>query len=74
MMQNIYWSIESWGSGYPPVNADEIISEANAMIDNFVEAHPDYDEVDINEYSEQLWETFCRDGKINDISAIYEEE
>lgn len=69
----MYWSVESWGSDYPPVNADEIITKANEMIDKYSADHPDYDERDINDYSESLWETFRQTNELDGIVAEYEE-
>lgn len=69
----MYWSIDSWGSDYPPVNAEEIISRANELIDQYSAEHPDYDERDVNLYSETLWEDFCRTGELDGIVAEYEE-
>lgn len=69
----MYWSIDSWGSDYPPVNADEIITKANEMIDKYSTDHPDYDDYDINDYAERLWEDFCSTGEIDGIAAEYEE-
>lgn len=58
---SIYWNMDSWGSDYPPENADEIISKANAMIDEYAETH---DEEETANFSEALWETYCIDGII----------
>ena len=69
----MYWSIESWGSDYPPVNADEIITKANEMIDQYSAGHPDYGDEEIREYSESLWETFCQTNELDGIFAEYEE-
>ena len=69
----MYWSIESWGSDYPPVNADEIISAANAAIDRFAKSNPDYTEDELRDYSNYLWENFCIYGEINGVVAEYEE-
>ena len=91
MVEGIFWSIESWGSdyhpwatecggrNYPPVNADEIISAANRLIDKFIEDHhldldERYDFDDAFHYSCELWYEFCSTGFIKNIIAIYEEE
>ena len=55
------WSIESWGSDYPPENADEIISKANDLIEAYAE---DHDEDEVNNFSETLWERYCSTGNI----------
>lgn len=69
----MYWSIDSWGSDYPPVNADEIISKANEMIDRYSADFPDCREEEIREYSESLWEMFCQTNELDGIVAEYEE-
>lgn len=61
MNDRIHWSIESWGSEYPPENAEEIIDRANAMIDAYAETH---DEDAAEEYSNRLWETYCTTGAL----------
>lgn len=55
-MPDYYWNLESWGNGYPPENADEIISAANEMIERYAETHS---EVSTDNYSEKLWEYYC---------------
>lgn len=60
-MKNIYWSMESWGSDYPPENADEIIARANKLIEAYAETH---DEEEVAEYSEMLWGRYCMSGKV----------
>lgn len=67
----MYWTIESWGSGYLPINADEVICMANEMIDAYVAEHPDYGEMEFREYSARLWEDFCATGCIGDVVAVY---
>ena len=67
-MKNYYWSMESWGSDYPPENADEIISKANEMIEAFASDHGDDETA---EYSEKLWERFCMTAE--DVNAWLEE-
>ena len=61
-MSKTYWSMESWGSDYPPENADEIISKANELIEAFAAEH---DEDETAAYSEMLWERYCETGKVN---------
>ena len=55
-MKNYYWSMESWGDAYPPENADEIITLANAAIDRFIDENGDDDAAD---YSNKLWDEYC---------------
>ena len=52
----IEWTLESWGSDYPPENANEIICHGNNLIDAFAETH---DEDETAAYSEWLWELYC---------------
>lgn len=59
---NCYWTLESWGDGYPPENADEIIERANDLIDAYAENH---DEEEVSEYSNGLWERYCSTGRID---------
>lgn len=66
-MSNYYWSEESWGSEYPPENADEIISKANELIGEYAETH---DEDETAAYSERLWEQYCMDGKVADPDIV----
>lgn len=58
-MKSYYWTMESWGDAYPPENASEIIDAANEKIDAFIEANPDADEEQIDDYSEKLWDKYC---------------
>lgn len=60
-MSKIYWSVESWGSDYPPENADEIIDKANQMIEAF---SADHVEDETAAFSEWLWEQFCKNGEV----------
>jgi hypothetical protein len=73
-MNNCYWSVDSWGNGYLPVNADEIIETANGLIDQYIAENPDDPEYEIQAYGEQLWEGFCQNGLIGNVEAVYEEE
>lgn len=61
----IEWTLESWGSDYPPENANEIIAKANKLIDAFAETH---DEDETAAYSEWLWELYC---SIDEIPSEY---
>lgn len=59
-----YWTLESWGSEYPPENAEEIIAAANDKILDFVKAGKWKDEYEIEAYSEKLWEEYSNNGTI----------
>ena len=54
-----YWTIESWGSAYPPEDVGEVIDWANYWIDQYAESHPDADEAELAAYSEALWDRYC---------------
>lgn len=71
-MSTTYWNMDSWGNGYPPINAADVISAANTIIDEYIAAHPD-DEYGLEAFSEQLWETFCETDTVGDVTAVYEE-
>lgn len=74
MMKKFYWTAESWGSDFPPVNLSEVLNAANNLIDAFISAHPDYEDFEISEYSDGLWEDFCATGEIGGVIANYENE
>ena len=74
MFNRYYWSMDSWGNGYPPVNADDVIAAANDIIDNYIENNPDAYEDELHDYSNDLWEDFCSSGRIGDVVAVYEDE
>ena len=59
-----YWTLDSWGSEYPPENADEIIAAANEKILDFAKVGNWNDECEIEAFSEKLWETYCSNGTI----------
>lgn len=69
-----YWSVDSLGNGYPPINADEIIEIANSQIDEWIEKNPDYFESDLKDFMDEQWEAFCSTGSIGGVQAIYEDE
>ena len=60
-MKNYFWTIESWGSDYPPENANEVINMANELIEAYAAEH---DEDETANYSESLWERFCVSGNL----------
>ena len=62
--QDYFWTMEAWGSDYPPENADEIIQAANEKITEFVKSYAWRDVEEIWIYSDKLWEEYCRTGKI----------
>lgn len=70
-MSTKYWTMDSFGSGDAPINADAVISAANEMIDEYIDAHPD-DEYGLDAFNDQLWETFCETGEIGNVIARYE--
>lgn len=47
---NAHWTLDSWGSEYPPENAEDIIAAANARIDAYAETH---DDAETENYSER---------------------
>ena len=68
------WSVDSWGNGNPPINADEIIEIGNSQINEWIEKNPDYSESDLKDFKDEQWETFCLTGSIGGVEAIYEDE
>lgn len=73
MMNKHYWSVEMWWAAYPPTNVEDIIAEANSMIDEYIKENPDCTEEDVREFSEIAWDAFCQLGEIGDIRAEYED-
>lgn len=62
-MEKYYWTLESWGSDYPPENAQEIIEWANNRIDDYRERKGESFAVCC--YSEILWDWYTdNDDKI----------
>lgn len=61
MKNTFYWSMESWGSDYPPENADEIIYQANEIIEAYAETHDDEETAN---FSSALWDHFCMTGEV----------
>ena len=74
MSKIAYWSVDSWGNGYPPINANVIIDVANSQIDEWIEKNPDYYESELKDFVDMQWETFCSTGRIGGVEAIYEDE
>ena len=68
---NDYWSLNSWGTDQPPVNADAIIQAANLMIDQYYADNPDADDFEFDEFKFSLWERFCSYDRIGDTVAEY---
>lgn len=56
-----HWTYESWGNANAPENADEIIDQANELIDLYAR---DHDEEETADYSARLWDAYCERGKI----------
>lgn len=57
-MKNNHWTIEScFSTTNPPINVDEVIDEANRLIDAGADA-------------DKLWETFCATGAVGDVKAM----
>lgn len=69
-----YWSVDSWGNGDLPINADEIIEIGNNQINEWIENNPDYSESDLKDFKDMQWEEFCLTGSIGGVQAIYEGE
>lgn len=59
MEKTYHWTLNSWGSAYPPENVDEIIDRANEILDQYALAHGD--ELAL-EFSEVLWDKYCSEG------------
>ena len=67
-MKNYYWNEESWGSnnGEPlPANIEDIIDEANVILDAYAQSNG-YDEEseEIQSYSDFLWEYYCKEDAL----------
>ena len=60
-MSAYHWTLESWGSAYPPENASEIVEWANGTMDRWLEECPEYagDEHEKGRFSGALWENYC---------------
>lgn len=71
---NDYWSIKSWGSEQPPVNADAIIQAANLMIDQYYADNPEAEDYEFDEFKFFLWERFSAYGNIGDVTAEYPDD
>ena len=68
-----HWTLDSWGDGYPPVNADEVIDAANELIDQHFFRNDGEPEWRLRSFNDKLWEDFCRTGRISEVIAIYDE-
>lgn len=58
-----HWDVKSWGVEVPPENVYELINQANDIIDVFHVQHG-FDADLTREFSNDLWEQYCRTGKI----------
>ena len=67
-MKNYYWNEESWGSnnGEPlPDNIDDIIDEANVILDAYAQSNGYNEESEeIQAYSDFLWEYYCKEDTL----------
>lgn len=59
-VKDSYWTAESFGNQYPPANADEVIAEANRLIDEGAD-------------SESLFESFCETDRVGNVVARWED-
>lgn len=73
-MNDYYWTLDSFGSGPLPENAEEIVSRANAMIDKFCDLEPYCGTDEIEIFSDALWEDFCRTGSLPEWPDRMDEE
>lgn len=73
-MKRVYWTIESWGNGYPPENVFDVIDSANNLIDEYARANPDLTADDLHDYSNALWDDFCNTGRVGDVVAVYADD
>lgn len=72
-MKTYYWTPESWGEDTPPENADELIEQANDLIDEYAETRcvdPDI----LSAYSEGLWEFFSSYGMLPPAYVFHREK
>lgn len=60
------WDMESWGSGDPPENAEEIIARANEMIAEYARTH---DDDATSDYSEMLWDRYCTRDSLTPLNG-----
>ena len=70
-LANHGWSDNSWGSQYPPKNFDEICSEANMLLEEFMDKNPEATDEEICDYSRELWEQYCDTDQINGVKSIW---
>ena len=67
-MNNKYlWNHESFGSSYPPKNADEIIEAVNDYLRGIEEPE------ECREESERLWSDLCTKDSVLGIQADWSE-
>ena len=62
--EDYFWTLDSWGSDYPPENADEIIGAANEKITEFVKEYSWKNLWEIEQFRENLWENYCSTGNV----------
>ena len=64
-----HWNKRSWGTETPPENVYDLMNKANDLIDVFHVQHG-FDSDLTREYSNDLWEQYCRTGKVKGISIV----
>ena len=57
-VKDTYWTAESFGNHPAPANADEVIAEANRLIDEGAD-------------SESLFESFCETDRVGSVIAVW---
>lgn len=75
-MENNHWTIEGWGSEYPPVNCQEILDAANALIDEYADSigEDDYNADSLVwQFSQDLWEKYCDSDMVGGVASVWEE-
>lgn len=67
-MKNYYWNEESWGSNNCeplPANIEDIIDEANVILDAYAQSNGYNEESEeIQAYSDFLWEYYCKEDTL----------
>lgn len=61
-----HWNKSSWGTETPPENVYDLMNKANDLIDVFHVQHG-FDSDLTREYSNDLWEQYCRTGKVEPL-------
>ena len=71
MKQTYHWTHDSWGNMVPPKNADEICCAANELIDKYG-AQCEYDNDEMQLFSDELWERYCDNDMIDGVRSEWE--